>query len=204
MPVTFLLLCWVQAVRVEIVKNFLSLKDCSLLNQWALLGVEKGWLSTGITSGGYTNMRLTSRLYGGLFTTPVEVLQISERIRQFCGVSQYPLIHGHGRDGVVVSYTKPGGDVYRHCDPKSTDGTSTLRCNVMTQDADAGGDLYIGGEKTDVSVGDLHCYLVSEHEHWVEPVQGNTPRIMWMFGAHVPAEDWDSGKIIIGEQNERT
>jgi hypothetical protein len=74
----------------------------------------------------------------------------------------------------------------------------------MTQDADAGGNLYIGGEKTDVSVGDLHCYLVSEHEHWVESVQGNTPRIMWMFGAHVPAEDWDSGKIIIGEQNERT
>lgn len=191
-------------MRVEVIKDFLSADDCAMLNEWTLLGVQNEWLSTGITDGGFTNSRLTSRLYGDRFTTPVEVLQISDRVRAFCGVSQYPHILGHGRDGVVVSYTKPGGDVYRHRDPRSVDDISTLRCNVMTQGADAGGALYIGGEKIEVGVGDLHCYLVSEHDHWVEPVEGNTPRIMWMFGAHVPADDWNSGKIIVGANDERT
>lgn len=191
-------------MRVEIVRDFLTSSECAMLNQWATLGVAKKWLSTGITSGGFTDLRLTSRLYGNLFETPEEILEISQRVRNFCGVNDYPLIHGHGRDGVVVSYTKPGGDVYRHRDPTSVDGVPTLRCNVMTQGADSGGALYIGGEKIDIGVGDLHCYLVSEHEHWVEPVEGVTPRIMWMFGAHVPADEWNSGKIVVGEQNERT
>lgn len=191
-------------MRVEIVKDFLLPEECLLLNQWALLGVHNEWLSTGVTAFGITNSRLTSRFYGKRFITPVEVLRISERVRDFCGVSSYPLILGHGRDGIVVSYTKPGGDVYKHRDPTSIEGTPTLRCNIMTQGADAGGALYIDGKKIEIGVGDLHCYLVSEHEHWVEPVEGKTPRIMWMFGAHVPAEDWNSGKIIVGEKNGRT
>jgi hypothetical protein len=85
--------------------------------------------------------------------------------------------------------------VYKHKDPKSIDGLATLRCNILTQAADAGGILYIEGQQVDVKEGDLHCYLVSEHEHWATEVEGSTPRIMWMFGAHVEANDWNSEKI---------
>lgn len=191
-------------MRIEVVKDFLSPEECTLLNQWTVLGVQSEWLSTGVAKWGLTDKRLTSRMYGKRFTTPIEILQISKRVRAFCGVSNYPLILRHGRDGIVVSYTKPGGDVYKHCDPRSEDNVPTLRCNVMTQGADAGGALHIGGQKMEIGVGDLHCYLVSEHEHWVEPVEGNTPRIMWMFGAHVPAEDWNSGKITVGANDGRT
>jgi hypothetical protein len=183
-------------MRIEIVRNFATKKEVDELNSWATDGVAEKWLDTGITThGSYTNKRLTSRLYGYRYEYPEVVLSLSERIRKFVGVERYPLIDGHGRDGVVVSYTMPTEGVYKHRDPKSATGLATLRCNILTQKADAGGVLYVGGQQVDIEVGDLHCYLVSEHEHSASAVEGNTPRIMWMFGAHVPAEDWDSGKI---------
>jgi hypothetical protein len=176
--------------------NFATQEEINLLNEWAELGVKNRWLDEGITTGFVpTKTRLTSRLYADRYNYPQEVLKLAERIRNYVGVNNYPIIRGHGNDGVVVSYTYPGGDVYKHRDPKSSNGLATLRCNILTQKADVGGVLYVDGQLVDVGVGDLHCYLVSEHEHWATEVEGKTPRIMWMFGAHVPADDWNSGKI---------
>ena len=183
-------------MRIEIVRNFAIQDEIDKLNSWAINGVAKKWLDVGITNYKFfTDKRLTSRLYGDRYEYPKTVLSLSERVRKFVGVENYPLIKGHGRDGVVVSYTLPGGDVYKHKDPKSSTDLATLRCNILTQKADEGGVLFVDGQQVDVEVGDLHCYLVSEHEHWATEVKGNTPRIMWMFGAHVPADDWNSGKI---------
>lgn len=166
-----------------------------MLNAWADKGVEKKWLDTGKSSGAVYPLRVTSRLYGDRFEYPGFVHVLSQRIREFCGVDTYPLIEGHGKDGVVVSCTMPGGDVYPHKDPKSKDGIATLRCNVMTRAADSGCVLHIDKQPIDIEVGELHCYLVSEHEHFATAVEGTTSRIMWMFGAHVPANDWNSNKI---------
>lgn len=101
-----------------------------------------------------------------------------------------PLIYGHGSDGVVVSVTFPGGDVYEHKDPRSLEGLSTFRCNILTQSAESGGKLYINGIFREINVGDLHCYYASEESHYVTEVQGNSPRILWMFGCHRPIEDY--------------
>jgi hypothetical protein len=183
-------------MRIEVIKNFLSPCEVALLNSWAIEGVEKSWLDVGLSaSGTKIATRLNSRFYGDRFEYPEIVINLSNRIRNFVGVEKYPIISKHGRDGVVVSYTLPGGDVFEHMDNRSVDGVATLRCNVLTQKADAGGQLHVCGEILDIDVGDLHCYLVSEHRHGVTKVEGNTPRIMWMFGAHVPTEDWNSGKI---------
>ena len=186
-------------MRIDIYPNFANKEEINLLNQWAELGVLNKWLGTGITKQGLSNKRLTSRFYGFRYEYPDIVRNLSERIRKFVGVDCYPMIDGHGKNGVVVSYTMDGGDVYKHKDPKSITGLATLRCNILTQKADEGGVLYVGGQQVDVEVGDLHCYLVSEHEHWADEVKGDTPRIMWMFGAHVPAEDWNSGKIKVND-----
>lgn len=181
-------------MRIDIYPKFATQEEIKSLNEWAELGVKNKWLDVGVSSGKRTTKRLTSRLYGGRYEYPQIVRDVSDRIRKFVGIDSYPLIEGHGRDGVVVSYTYPGGDVYKHKDPRSME-MATLRCNILTQKADAGCQLCVEGEPVNIDVGDLHCYLVSEHEHWATPVEGNTPRIMWMFGAHVPAEDWNSGKI---------
>jgi hypothetical protein len=183
-------------MRIDVFPNFATQEEINALNEWVKLGVVNGWLSFGITDfSKLTSKRLTSRLYGHKYEYPQIVRDVSERIRKFVGVDTYPLVVGHGKDGVVVSYTLPGGDVYKHRDNKSADGLATLRCNILTQKADAGGVLYVDGQQVDIGVGDLHCYLVSEHDHWATEVEGETPRIMWMFGAHVPADDWNSEKI---------
>jgi hypothetical protein len=183
-------------MKIERYKNFLSQEDCNILNEWVDEGVEKKWLDLGISRGQFDyKKRVTNRLYGDRFEYPQIVLNISNRIRKFCGIDSYGLIEGHGRDGVVVSCTFLGGDVYEHQDPKSRIGLSALRCNVMTRDSDAGGKLYVGGEHIDIEVGELHCYLASDFKHSVTEVEGETSRVLWMFGAYVPFEDWESGKI---------
>jgi hypothetical protein len=186
-------------MRIERHKNFLSPEECNLLNEWVDVGVEKKWLDVGISRGlSQHTKRVTSRLYADRFEYPQIVLSISNRIRKFCGIDSYGLIEGHGRDGVVVSCTFNGGDVYAHQDPLSKEGLATLRCNVMTRKADDGGVLYLDGQRVDIEVGELHCYLASEIRHYVTTVKGETPRVLWMFGAHVPAGDWDSGAIKVG------
>lgn len=179
------------------VKNFFSQEECHALNSWVDEGVTKKWLDKGVSSGRAFdyNLRVTSRFYPERYKYPQLVQELSARIRKFCGVDAYPLIAGHGRDGVVVSCTFEGGDVYSHKDSPSFNGLATLRCNVMTRATDRGGVLHIEGQPIDLEVGELHCYLASEHEHFVTPVEGKTSRIMWMFGAHVPAQDWNAGKL---------
>lgn len=188
-------------MRLERHKNFLSLEDCAALNAWVDEGVEKKWLDVGVSKESRKyEKRVTSRFYGDRFEHPRIVLGISNRIRAFCGVADYNLVEGHGRDGVVVSCIFDGGDVYLHQDPRNSldNDLATLRCNVMTRKADAGGLLYLDGQHIDIEVGELHCYLASETPHYVSTVRGETPRVLWMFGAHVPVADWDSGKIKVG------
>lgn len=183
-------------MRIDIYRNFATEEEIRLLNEWSELAVKNKWISMGYSGNkSVTPLRLTSRLYGHLFEYPQIVRDLSDRIRKFVGIDSYPLIDGHGRDGVVFSYTYPGGDVYTHKDSRSDDGVATLRCNILTQKADNGGILYIEEQRVDIEVGDLHCYLVSEHDHKATTVEGETPRIMWMFGAHIPKEDWNNRTI---------
>jgi hypothetical protein len=188
-------------MRIEISKAFLSTEECGLLNEWANTGVRAGWLDKGKHGWlpqAFVDTRLTSRMYEHRFTTPPEILKISEKVRRFAGVAADPLAVGHGKDGIVVSCTFSGGDVHRHVDPRSYHDLATLRCNVMTQKPEIGGILHIEDKPVPLDVGDLHCYLVTEHFHHVTTVGGSTPRILWMFGACVPKEDWNSNRIKFG------
>lgn len=189
-------------MRLERHKNFLSPEECLALNAWVDEGVENKWLDAGVsrTDDGYCryDKRVTSRMYGDRFTYPQIVLDISDRIRNFCGVASYELIEGHGKNGVVVSCTFSGGDVYLHQDPPTKNGLSALRCNVMTRAADGGGQLYVDNKHIDIEVGELHCYLASDFQHCVTEVQGSTSRVLWMFGAAVSYENWENGDIKLG------
>ena len=172
---------------VRIVKNFLSKKECDLLNQAAMLGVEKGWVDEGISRGKRQYpLRYTSRIHMKDHEYPQIVLDTSNKIRKFCEIDQYPIIEGHGKNGAVVSVTFNGGDTYEHNDPRSDCGQyATYRCNVLTQKPKNGGVLFVGQKEILLDEGDLHCYFASEIKHYVTPTTGDTPRILWMFGAHV-------------------
>ena len=192
-------------MRIEVIKNFLSPEEIAGLNAWADEGVQKRWLDIGAADMANTpttrDTRVTSRLYGNRYEYSNLVNLVANRIRFCCGVANMPVIEGHGKNGVVVSCTFNGGDIFAHKDKlcQEQQHWAALRCNVMTRKPDSGGKLFVGGQYVPLDVGDLHCYLASEHEHYVTTVEGNTSRVLWMFGACVPAEDWDGYKIQVGE-----
>jgi hypothetical protein len=101
-------------------------------------------------------------------------------------------VNGGGKNGLVVSCTLPGGDVYSHIDPMEPEGRHVLRCNILTRKADSGAKLYINDEHYDVQVGEMHCYLPSNQTHYVTKAEGETSRIMWMFGYQVTEEFWNN------------
>lgn len=185
-------------MRIERHKNFLPALECQLLNEWVRLAIERKWMDkAGSLRGSLNPNRLTTRMYGSRFVYPELALEVSRRVRSFCGVEDMPLIEqGHGRDGIVVSCTFPGEGVHPHVDgPTLSEKHSVLRCNIVTQSPDEGGELFVGAHSFFPEQGELHCYLASDHQHYVTEVYGNTPRILWMFGAHVPTDDWNGGKI---------
>ena len=176
-------------MKIDIVPNFLTKDECVQLNNWTEEGVEKKWLDLGFSNGQKTDKRLTSRMYGERFTYPSIAYDILNRIKLHYGFTNLQTPN-QGRDGIVVSYTKPTGDVYLHKDPREK-GFATLRCNIVTQDAESGGKLFIEGNPVEFKAGDLHCYLASEHEHYITTVEGNIPRILWMFGFLIPTSQWE-------------
>lgn len=181
-------------MNVLVFKDFLKQNECCELNTWVEYAVKNKYLDCGISRGSgweYKN-RLTTRNYGDRFNYPKIVYNVFQRITEFLSIQHlHKSVVGGGKDGVVVSYTLPGGDVYLHKDPM--EGTKhVLRCNVMTQSADDGAELFIGNKKIDIEVGDLHCYLPSYLTHYVTEVKGNTPRIMWMFGYQSSIQEFEN------------
>jgi hypothetical protein len=184
-------------MQVFVFPNFLDVDVCNKLNEWVDAGVEKKWLDKGLSRGSnweYSN-RLTTRNYADRFEYPSIVYDVFKRITKELNLLDLPKsIIGGGKDGIVVSCTFSGGDVYPHIDPKEGE-LEVLRCNIITRSAESGGELYIGGNKIDINVGDLHCYLPSTVEHYVTEVKGQTPRVLWMFGYQCSKERFDRIRI---------
>lgn len=169
---------------VLIFKNFLPVEECNQLNDWVDIGVKNNWLDKGISrgSGWEYEGRLTTRKYGNRFENPQIVYKTQTKIDKFLNITDLPKsVFGGGKDGVVVSCTFAGGDVYAHKDPMEG-SLHVLRCNIMTRNSEMGGKLYINNKKIDINVGDLHCYLPSAVVHFVTEIKGKTSRVMWMFG----------------------
>lgn len=177
-----------------LVRGFLSQDEIYALNSFVDQGVTLGYLDKGLSRGrfGYDS-RLTTRLYGDRFVYPDIVHSVFSRITDRLRLHDLKKsVAGGGRDGVVVSCTYPGGDVYAHSDPKEDDGRlDVLRCNILTRAADSGGVLQVGGVPITLEAGDLHCYLASDVVHSVSVVEGDTPRILWMFGYQISKSDWN-------------
>ena len=180
-----------MVMRVEVIKAFINQQEIAELNAWAETGVKNKWLDVAISRGQVCKNRLTTRFYGQRFLYPKVAHEIHDRIRARFGFESAPLVDGHGRDGIVVSYTMHGGDVFAHKDPRSLPELAVLRCNLVSQLPEEGGKLFVGDEQVGIGAGDLHCYLASEYEHYVTEVKGKTPRILWMFGACVPVNKWE-------------
>ena len=187
---------------VNVVRNYLPIAKCDELNEWIHDAIDTKKIDHGITtSGDYRDhhrevapLRYTSRMYADRFEYPQLVRDIHAQIENEFNLSKWhEPMHTHGRDGVVVSATLPGGDVYLHLDPVNDFGKEVLRCNILTSETE-GGLIWVNDETYTLKKGDMMQYLVSRHEHKVEPVVGNEGdlRIMWMFGWNVDGDEWEA------------
>lgn len=188
-------------IKIKIFPNFIDEATCQKLSEAATSGIAEGWMGKGIriNEDGSLNrkyeLRLTSRMYAHNVKYPDIVYQTANQIRTYLALDSYPIIAGHGNGGAVVSITYKGGDVHNHRDPRIlNDGIeyAAYRCNILTQKPESGGVLHIEGNPIDLNIGDLHCYFASETDHYVSEVISDTPRILWMFGAAIPLDQYNA------------
>jgi hypothetical protein len=194
-----------MSIKVAVVRNYLDTDSCEQLNQWVLDAVAQGKMGRGMTipeGGHYTTSdkviaehRYTSRMYSENYKYPPLVKDIFTRIKTELNLKNAAVSSNGGKDGIVVSCTYPGGDVYLHKDPKEGPSVSLLRVNILSKSAKDGGTVHVEGGTFDLKQGDMMAYLVDEYEHYVEPVEGYDPRIMWMFGLLLPKHLWEAGII---------
>jgi hypothetical protein len=184
-----------QKTKIVRFFNFIDQETCDKLNAWVDRGVRNKWLDKGISrgSGWVYDKRVTTRAYADRFDYPEIAYEVFDKITEYMGFKNIPKsVNGGGKDGIVVSCTFPGGDVYSHIDPMEPEGRHVLRCNILTRKADSGAKLYINDEHYDVQVGEMHCYLPSNQPHYVTEAEGETSRVMFMFGYQVTEEFWNN------------
>lgn len=182
------------------IKDFVDEQTIQELNAWVDEGVKNKWLDYGYNNSPslYTK-RVNSRYYSDRYSYPQVVYDVSKKITERLQIDDLPLFFfGGGKDGIVVSCTFPDGEVASHID--NTDGSChVLRCNILSRAADRGGHLIMNGQKIDIEVGELHCYLASDNEHSVNTVEGTTSRVLWMFGYECSKDKFDQ---LLGEVND--
>jgi len=170
-----------------LIKGFLPVVECDELNASTLANqTHDNVLSEGLSRGawGYT-LRKTTRQNNGKFEYPDLAWRIHTRIQEqlsIVGAAENP-------SGIINTIMYKGGDVFLHVDPnvnriKTGATTEILRCNILTQPAEKGCVCTVNGvavpEWSDK--GDMLCYIVSTLPHEVSLNEGDSPRILWLFG----------------------
>jgi len=181
---------------VFFLRKFVSTEDCIKLSSWIDIGIQNEWVSFGCNiETGLKNYkgRLTTRGFDDRFTFPSLVHEISNRITDSLKLSNFAKSNNGNKFGIIGTSTQTGGNVITHTDPKENNGSvHVLRCNIVTQVSESGGELVIDGKKIPLQIGDLHCYLVTLLPHSVTQVKGKTSRILWMFGYQVSIEQFNT------------
>ena len=178
-------------MRLERIPNFITEAERLELIDWMDKGVEDGVLSAGYSKGKFDYInRVTTRLSKKKVSYPKIAFDIQQRIIDAFEWTKYSKIEGiSDGQGMICVITYPGGDTYKHKDPKLAG--SAVRLNIVLQKPEAGGELHVEGENFACEERELHAYNVTENDHWVTEVEGDTPRYIWIFGMSVPLKDWE-------------
>lgn len=176
-------------IYVKVVKNFLFKNEFNQLNSWTLDNWKDSYFSDANMDPYNSETRFTTRMpnesiakdLGVVINYPRVCYNIQERIKNFFHLENYespPSFY----DGIVNGIGFSPGVIEDHIDPVYIDGTHTLHCNIISQNSVSGGVTTIEGNEYPVENGDLLMYIVSKHNHYVSEIEGDIPRILWVFG----------------------
>jgi hypothetical protein len=180
-------------MRIELIKNYLPLTTCQQLSQITQYGRDNNLMTLGFN----TSLRYTSRIKPELYTYPQIVFDLAAQVRQYCGVSTYPVEPTSGQDGIVTTHMPTNADIFKY-KSGTVNGQAELWAFIVTQQPESGGNVLIDDVEYIANVGDLLVYATSNSYTYTTPVLGTTPRICWSFGNLVPSDAWESGQIIVG------
>lgn len=170
-------------MSVHIVRSFIDANEASSYARHFLSVPEQFSIGIDLTKQDLkARGRMTNRISGAQrIHYPPFVYALRARIRGH-GI-EFPIYdEGHGKDGVVVVITSPGGDTYHHIDPQPKfSGGHVLRCNLLVAGS---GPVIVSGVQHEFNTGDLMCFVVSKHYHSVPTV--HETRINMLFGFAVP------------------
>jgi hypothetical protein len=182
-------------MRIEVVKNFITVEEAEVLNTFTLDGVKKGVFKNGIISRELNpfNAQMVTRFTPEI-VFPKEALNIQNRLKTLLGLGDTD-IHTFGHHtSIIVNCSFAPARVIKHMDPKQN-GLSLLRCNILSSAPKAGGLLHVEDEPVIQPELSIYFCLVSDYYHYVTAVEGDKPRILWQFGFNVSKEAWESGQI---------
>lgn len=174
------------------ISKFIDTATCKQLADWIESSKNNNLLCDGISQENNQTVRVKFRLTSRMTTIPNIPLvdELFEKIRSALDLQTHARSTGdHGTEGLVYSYTLPGGDVYEHSDPFVSD-LHTLRCNIAVSMPESGAQLYVAGTHQPYETGDLTCYLVTKDRHRVTTCIGTKPRILLMFGFLISEQEW--------------
>jgi len=179
--------------------DFISEVERLDLVRWFDANVNTGGvLQPGLSRGrwGY-GQRLTTRQQTA-FDIPEVAHQIFARVRGLYAWPEdcqpEPTAEG---DGIILVATLQGGDTYAHRDPTPLEGFDVIRLNILIQQPETGGELWLKDENGHnhhwpIDERELHAYAASTHIHAVTKVQGQRPRYMLLMSMCCPEGLWDT------------
>jgi predicted 2-oxoglutarate/Fe(II)-dependent dioxygenase YbiX len=184
--------------KVCVVNAATTPEELTVIKTWALTRVAAGDFKEARTETGTTSARLTNS-HKKDSQYPIEIYNIRQRL-----ISDYKLQNAalldYATDGIVVSLIYDGGDVFRHKDTfllnEGQADTAVLRCNLLVEAAETGGNVIVDGVVYPLNAGDVIMYPATDYNHEVTTCHGATPRILVMFGFLLPVGVWQTGQYV--------
>ncbi len=172
--------------EVFVIKDFVN-KELDALNTWALDNYTKPFFkdsNMGIPGTGFTTRYNSEK--DEIIKFPKEAYEIKEKIVKALDIKSYKNPFRLQNNEIVCNIAFNDAEIRKHKDPIWYPETYTFHCNILSSKSEQGGNTYINDELFSVNAGDLLCYDVSNKEHVVDKVIGDSPRILWIFGFCLP------------------
>ena len=176
---------------IKIVKNFITIDQINVLNNWTLENYQKPYFSNPNMNSDKIQTRFTTRhaynrneeYQDYKIQYPKEVYDIQKKLLIYLKLSSNCIIPWPSfTDGIVTTIAFPPGSCFKHKDPIYFKNTYTLHCNFVTQNPKNGGITYIEDIPYTFEENDMIMYVSSHLDHEVTEISEHTPRILWVYG----------------------
>lgn len=174
-----------QNMKIEpkLVKSLINHQECDSLSKWIFLNMSQGYFQKADHPG--CNRMTTRGVELDTIPFPPLAFIIQERIHDHFGLDNYEVKYPFYHNAMVASYGFTPDCCEAHKDPRYYEGFTTFHCLSLLSQPEKGGTPVIDGIEYPMDKGDVLWVPVSECEHGTTLLEGNTPRLLWIFGFSV-------------------